>query len=134
MAYKLHHREHVDLASETIQSSTLTLKGIHNIHSSDSLPLGMLSVGDGVPDDILQEHLQDTPSLLVDKTSNTEKVKAENENIITLASPEILFTPPLLANRRIAGLVIPCKKFQSQSYGKASHVPGCCPATPCGAS
>ena len=58
MAYKLHHREHVDLASETIQSPTLTLKGIHNIHSSDSLPLGVLSVGDGIADDILQEDLK----------------------------------------------------------------------------
>ena len=67
MAYKLHHREHVDLASETIQSPTLTLKGIHNIHSSDSLPLGMLCVGDSVPDDILEEHFQNTSSLLIDE-------------------------------------------------------------------
>merc|ERR1719228_1480125 len=56
------------LASKAVQGATLPLEGIHNIHSSDGLPLGMLSVGDGVPDDILQEHLQDTPSLLVDKT------------------------------------------------------------------
>merc|ERR1719295_1467406 len=56
------------LASETIQGATLPLEGINNIHGSDSLPLGVLGVGDSVPDDILKEHLQDSPSLLVDKT------------------------------------------------------------------
>ena len=58
---------HRGLASETIQGTTLPLQGIHNIHGSDSLPLGMLSVGDSIPDDILQENLQNTPSLLVDE-------------------------------------------------------------------
>ena len=56
------------LASKSKEGASLPLEGIHNIHSSDSLPLGMLSVGDRIPDDILQEHLQDTPSLLIDKT------------------------------------------------------------------
>merc|ERR1719347_232491 len=56
------------LASKAIQGATLPLEGIHNIHSSNSLPLGMLSVGDSIPDDILQEHLQDTPRLLIDET------------------------------------------------------------------
>merc|ERR1719175_265841 len=48
----------------------LPFEGINNIHSSDCLPLGVLGVGDGVPDDILKEYLQDSPSLLVDKTRN----------------------------------------------------------------
>ena len=56
------------LASEAIQGATLPFEGINNIHSSDCLPLGVLGVGDGVPDDILKEYLQDSPSLLVDET------------------------------------------------------------------
>ena len=56
------------LASEAIEGTTLPLQGIHNIHSSDSLPLSMLGVGDSIADDVLQEDLQDTPSLLVDET------------------------------------------------------------------
>ena len=55
------------LASEAIESTALPLQGIHYIHCSDSLPLSMLSVGDGITDNILQENLQDTPSLLVDE-------------------------------------------------------------------
>ena len=42
---------------KSVQSPALPLQGIDNVHSSDSLPLGMLSVGDGIADDILQEHL-----------------------------------------------------------------------------
>ena len=45
------------LSSEAIQGTPLPLESIDNIHSSNSLPLGMLSVGDSVTDDILQEHL-----------------------------------------------------------------------------
>ena len=62
------HKWHMGLASKAIKGATLPLKGINNIHSSDGLPLGVLGVGDGVPDDILKEHLQDSPSLLVDET------------------------------------------------------------------
>ena len=56
------------LTSESVQSASLPLQSIDNIHSSDSLPLGVLSVGDSIPDDILQEDLQDPSSLLIDKT------------------------------------------------------------------
>ena len=31
----------------------------------------MLGVGDGIPDDVLEEHLQDSPCLLIDETGDT---------------------------------------------------------------
>ena len=46
-----------DSTTETIQGPALPLESVDDVHGSDSLPLGMLSVGDGVTDDILQEHL-----------------------------------------------------------------------------
>ena len=52
------------LASEAVQSASLPLQGIDHIHSGDGLPLGVLSVGDSVADDILQEDLENTPCLL----------------------------------------------------------------------
>ena len=55
------------LAAKSVQSPALPLQGIDNVHSSDSLPLGMLCVGDSVPDDILKEHFQNTSSLLIDE-------------------------------------------------------------------
>ena len=53
------------LSPEAIQGTSLPLQGIDNVHGGDSLPLCVLSVGDGIPDDILQEDLgKDVTSLL----------------------------------------------------------------------
>merc|ERR1719189_1367030 len=59
------------LTAESVQSTSLPLQGIDNIHSSDSLPLGVFSVGDSISDHILKEHLQNTTGLLVDKARDT---------------------------------------------------------------
>ena len=61
----------VCLTSETVQGTALPLEGIDDIHGGDSLPLGMLSVGDGITDDVLQEDLQNTSGLLVDEAGDT---------------------------------------------------------------
>ena len=55
------------LSSEAIQSPALPLESVHDIHGSDSLPLGMLGVSDGIPDDVLKEDLQNTAGLFVDE-------------------------------------------------------------------
>ena len=49
----------------------MPLEGIDDIHGGDGLPLGVFSVGDSVPDDVLKEHLQDTPGLLIDEARDT---------------------------------------------------------------
>ena len=54
------------LTTETIQSTALSLEGIDNVERSDSLALGVLSVGDCVTDDTLEEGLENTASFLVD--------------------------------------------------------------------
>ena len=45
------------LSSEAIQGTPLPLESIDNVHSGDSFPLGMLSIGDGIPYHVLQKHL-----------------------------------------------------------------------------
>ena len=47
-----------DLAAEAIQGPALPLQGVHHVKGCDSLAPGMLGVGDCIPDDVLQEHLQ----------------------------------------------------------------------------
>ena len=59
------------LTSESVQGTSLSLQGIDHIHGGHGLPLGMLCVGDGVADHVLQEHLQDTTGLLVDESRDT---------------------------------------------------------------
>ena len=59
------------LTSKSIQGTSLALEGIDHIHGSHGLPLGMLGVGDGITDDILQENLENSTGLLVDQARDT---------------------------------------------------------------
>ena len=59
------------LASESVQSSALSLQSIDNIHGSDSLPLGVLSVGDSISDYILQEYFENSSGLLIDQSRDS---------------------------------------------------------------
>merc|ERR1719347_995967 len=53
------------LAAKAVQGPALPLQSVYNVHGCDSLPLGMLGVGHGIADEILKEHLQDTPGLFI---------------------------------------------------------------------
>jgi hypothetical protein len=44
----------------------LALEGVDDVEGGDGLALGVLSVGDGVTDDTLEEGLEDTAGLFVD--------------------------------------------------------------------
>ena len=59
------------LSSKAIQSSALALEGIDDIKCCDCLTASMLCVCHCIPDDVLQEDLQDTPCLLIDESRNT---------------------------------------------------------------
>ncbi len=43
------------LTSESVEGAALPLEGVDDVHGSHGLPLGVLSVGDSIPDDILKE-------------------------------------------------------------------------------
>ena len=60
-----------DLTSETVEGATLPLEGVDDIKGGDGLPLGVLGVGDGVADHVLQEDLEDGAGLLVDEARDT---------------------------------------------------------------
>ena len=65
------HGVEMSLTSESVQSAALPLEGIDNIHSGDGLPLGVFGVGDGIPDDVLKEDLEDSTGLLIDESRDT---------------------------------------------------------------
>jgi hypothetical protein len=58
------------LLTETVQSLALTLQGVDDIESGDSLSAGMLSVGDGISDDVLKESFENCTSFLVHHTGD----------------------------------------------------------------
>ena len=45
----------------------MPLEGKDDVHGSDSLPLEVLGVGDGIPDHVLKEHLENATRLLIDE-------------------------------------------------------------------
>ena len=57
-----------NLASEAVESAALAFQSVDDVHGSDCLALGVLTVGDRVSDDVLQEDLQNTSGLLVDQS------------------------------------------------------------------
>ena len=59
------------LTAESVESASLAFQGIDNVHGGNGLPLGVFSVGDSITDHVLQEHLENTAGLFVDKTGDT---------------------------------------------------------------
>ncbi len=59
------------LTAEAVQGAALALEGVDNVESSHGLAAGVLSVCDGIADDVLEEHLEHTPGLLVDEAGDT---------------------------------------------------------------
>ena len=53
--------------SETIDGSALSLECVDDVHSGDGLSPGVLSVGDGVSDDSLEEALEDLSGVIIDE-------------------------------------------------------------------
>ncbi|KAG8129683.1 hypothetical protein E2320_016338 [Naja naja] len=65
------HKAKGHLTTKSVQGTALAFQGIHNIHSSHRLPLGVLGVSHGIADDVFQKHLQHPASLLVDQARDT---------------------------------------------------------------
>ena len=61
-------------------SSSLSLEGVDDIKGSDSLSLGVLSVGDGVSDDVLEESSEDGSGLLVDVRADSLDTTSSGES------------------------------------------------------
>jgi len=59
------------LLAEAVEGAAGALESVDDIESSDGLALGVLAVGDGVTDDVLEEDLENTTGLLVDETRDT---------------------------------------------------------------
>ena len=58
-------------ATEAVEGSALAFESIDNIERCDRLSLGMLSVGHGVSDDVLQEGLEDDSALIIDQGADS---------------------------------------------------------------
>eukprot|EP00966_Prymnesium_polylepis_P243021 5620259-Prymnesium_polylepis.1 len=55
------------LTAEAVQRAALALEGVHDVHGRDGLAARVLRVSDRITDHVLEEHLEHTAGLLVDK-------------------------------------------------------------------
>nr|XP_033471215.1 uncharacterized protein LOC117249587 [Epinephelus lanceolatus] len=65
--------------SSAVMALQESSESVHHIHGGDRLPLGVLGVGDGVTDDVLQEDLEHPAGLLVDETGDTLHTAAASQ-------------------------------------------------------
>jgi hypothetical protein len=54
-------------AAESVEGAALALERVDDVHGGDGLAAGVLRVGDGVADDVLEEDLEHAAGLLVDE-------------------------------------------------------------------
>uniref|UniRef100_A0A0E0DSL3 Uncharacterized protein n=1 Tax=Oryza meridionalis TaxID=40149 RepID=A0A0E0DSL3_9ORYZ len=54
-------------AAEAVEGAALALERVDDVHGGDGLAAGVLGVGDGVADDVLEEDLEHAAGLLVDE-------------------------------------------------------------------
>ena len=73
------HGGRVCLASEAIERAALPLECVDNVHSGDGLAFGVLSVSDGVTDDVLQEDLKYPAGLLVNEPGDALDTTATSQ-------------------------------------------------------
>jgi hypothetical protein len=60
-----------ELSSKTVESTSLSLQGVNDVHSCDSLPPRVFSVRDRIPNNVLEEDLKYSSALFVDQTRNS---------------------------------------------------------------
>jgi len=61
------------VTAEAVQSASLTLESVDDVHGRHRLAFGVLSVRDSVTDHVLQEHFENAASLLVDQTRDKDR-------------------------------------------------------------
>jgi len=67
-------------ASETVEGSSLSLKSVDDVEGGDGLSLGVLGVGDGVTDDVLEETSEDNSGLVVDERADSLDTTSSGES------------------------------------------------------
>ena len=67
-------------AAEAVEGSALSLESVDDVDGGDGLSLGVLGVGDGVTDDVLEEGSQDETGLVVDERADSLDTATSGES------------------------------------------------------
>ena len=114
-----------DLTSETVQGAALALEGVDDVHGSDGLTASVLGVSHGVTDHVLQEHLENTTSLLVDQTRDTLHTTAASQTADSGLGDTLDVIAKNLAVTLGSALAETCSQLSNENegtYGKSGTV------------
>ena len=67
-------------STEAVEGAALSLKSVDDVESGDGLSLGVLSVGDGVTNNVLEEGSEDVSGLLVDEGGDSLNTTTASES------------------------------------------------------
>jgi len=67
-------------AAESVEGSALSLKSVDDVEGGDGLSLGVLGVGNGVTDDVLEEASENNSGLVVDERADSLDTTSSGES------------------------------------------------------
>ena len=67
-------------AAEAVEGSALSLESVDDVDGGDGLSLSVLGVGDGVPDDVLEEGSENESGLVVDERADSLDTASSGES------------------------------------------------------
>ena len=106
-----------DSTTEAVESAALSLKSVDDIESGDGLSLGVLSVGNGVADNVLEEGSEDVSGLLVDEGGDSLDTTAAGKSADgRLGDAEDGLLEGLLSVSLGADLAVAFSNFASSSH------------------
>ena len=62
-----------------VEGAPALLQSVHNVHSGDSFPLGVLGVCYSITDNVFQEYFQNTSGFLIDETGDSLHTTSASE-------------------------------------------------------
>ena len=74
------NNDDAESASETVDGAALSLESVDDIHGGHGFSSGVLSVGDGVSDDALEESLEDLSGVIVDERRDSLDTSSSGES------------------------------------------------------
>jgi hypothetical protein len=66
--------------AETVEGSALSLECVDHVHGGDSFSSGVLGVGDGISDDLLEEGSKDGSGVVVDERGDSLDTASSTES------------------------------------------------------
>ena len=110
------------LTSESVEGATLALQGVDDVHGGNGLPLGVLGVGDGVADDVLQEDFEDSAGFLVDEAGDAFDPAATSQTTNGGFGDALDVVPQNLAMPLGTSLAESFASFAATSHGEVEEI------------